>query len=575
MSYLVLARKWRPQCFEDVIGQTHVTKTLQNALRQNRIAHALLFSGPRGVGKTSVARILSKALNCDRGPSPVPCNECPTCIRITEGNEVDVLEIDGASNRGIDEIRQLREDIKFKPTHCKYKINIIDEVHMLTKEAFNALLKTLEEPPPHVYFIFATTEPQRIPATIHSRCQHFEFRRLSMSELKSHLQRISDAEGLGLEEDAITLLARQAKGSVRDSLSLLDQIAAFGAKTSSEVCQALGVVETVAVQRLAYSILNRNPSDALKLIDELYRFGHDLHGLTQQLIQFFRHLLVIKTVNHNNIEELVELSPEEIRNAVDMTGPYSKLDILQLLDTMLSESDAVRRSNSPKIRLELLILRLCQLEETIDLPDILGKIEGLLSKISTTPPTSPENHPTPKEIKREEPPKPATSYSSQQTPRDIPRHEPSEKTGTENPSKESVQDITGHADNNDPPDDKSYQERWEMFLVYMDKRSPVVSSSLRQCNFLGIENDTIKLACPSDLIKTLITDPDRKDAIYSVIKQIFNKNLKFHIESSAKNSSKEESKRHKDRQNQLISTPVVQEALKIFDGRIGKIRLYN
>ena len=288
MSYLVLARKWRPQTFEDVIGQAHVTKTLQNALRNDCLAHALLFSGSRGVGKTSVARILAKAVNCESGPAPDPCNKCGVCREITAGSSIDVQEIDGASNRGIDEIRQLRENIQFLPTRCRHRIYIIDEVHMLTKEAFNALLKTLEEPPSHVYFIFATTEPEKIPATIHSRCQHYEFRRLGTAELADHLGKIVQAEGMGLQQDATLLLAREAEGSVRDSLSLLDQVAAYGATSLKEVCEVLGIVGTQVLKELAVAILESDVAKAIRLIDDVYSFGGNIQKFTTDLVFFFQ-----------------------------------------------------------------------------------------------------------------------------------------------------------------------------------------------------------------------------------------------------------------------------------------------
>ncbi|MGE5855121.1 MAG: DNA polymerase III subunit gamma/tau, partial [Syntrophaceae bacterium] len=231
MEYLVLARKWRPQVFEDVVGQDHVITTLRNAIRLGRVAHAFIFSGPRGVGKTSVARILAKALNCEKGPSEIPCNACANCREITEGSSMDVREIDGASNRGIDEIRELRENVKFSPSSSRYKIYIIDEVHMLTKEAFNALLKTLEEPPEHVMFIFATTEVHKVPATILSRCQRFDFRRISIEEIMTRLRYIAGEEKVTIDEDALMVIAKKGDGSLRDSQSIFDQVRSFCGNT--------------------------------------------------------------------------------------------------------------------------------------------------------------------------------------------------------------------------------------------------------------------------------------------------------------------------------------------------------
>jgi len=244
MSYVVIARRWRPQQFNEIIGQEHVSKTLSNAIANNRIAHSYIFTGPRGVGKTTTARILAKAVNCEKGPTPHPCNECASCKAITVGNSMDVLEIDGASNRGIDEVRNLRENIRYAPTQGKYRIYIIDEVHMLTKEAFNALLKTLEEPPEHAMFIFATTEIHRVPATILSRCQRFDFRRIPLKTIMEHLRRICDGEKIDIQEEALLQIAKKADGSMRDAQSILDQLISFsGNKIAFEdVAQALGVI---------------------------------------------------------------------------------------------------------------------------------------------------------------------------------------------------------------------------------------------------------------------------------------------------------------------------------------------
>src|SRR6476646_192819 len=242
MSYLVIARKWRPQSFADIVGQDHITRTLQNAIRTKRIAHAFLFTGVRGVGKTTAARILAKALNCEKGSTPTPCNECTHCEEIAQGRSIDVLEIDGASNRGIDEIRQIIENVRYQPAKCRFKIYIIDEVHQVTKDAFNALLKTLEEPPPSVKFILATTEPHRLPETILSRCQRYDFRRISLREIVQRLGAISKSEGLNITEGALVLLAREADGSMRDAQSLLEQVHAFEAPMPDSAVQEVDEV---------------------------------------------------------------------------------------------------------------------------------------------------------------------------------------------------------------------------------------------------------------------------------------------------------------------------------------------
>ncbi len=245
MSYQVLARKWRPQNFDEVVGQEHITRTLKNALELGRVAHAFLFSGPRGVGKTSVARILAKALNCSNGPTPTPCNQCQSCLEITQGHSLDVLEIDGASNRGIDEVRELRENIKYLPARGGYKVFIIDEVHMLTKEAFNALLKTLEEPPAHAIFVMATTESHKVPVTILSRCQRYDFKRLSTAAIQAHLAQMANREGWQLSPEGLQLIAQEAEGGMRDAQGLLDQVITFGGPEVSppEIARILGVTD--------------------------------------------------------------------------------------------------------------------------------------------------------------------------------------------------------------------------------------------------------------------------------------------------------------------------------------------
>ena len=278
MTYISLYRKWRPQTFSEIIGQDHITRTLQNAIQMGRIGHAYLFSGPRGTGKTTVAKLLAKALNCTNGPIPEPCDQCENCRQIREGVSLDVAEIDGASNRGIDEIRDLREKVRFVPSQGRYKVYIIDEVHMLTTEAFNALLKTLEEPPQHVIFIFATTEPHKVPATIISRCQTFEFHRIALPDLLERLEQVSQAEGLKPSAAALNLIARNAQGGLRDALSILDQCIAYaGAEIAVEdVKELLGVVDFDLLTKYTAAIQTGNLVEALIIIDEVLSLGKDL-----------------------------------------------------------------------------------------------------------------------------------------------------------------------------------------------------------------------------------------------------------------------------------------------------------
>jgi DNA polymerase III subunit gamma/tau len=380
-EYVVIARRYRPQSFDELIGQEHVAKGLAAAIATSRVGHAYLFTGARGTGKTSTARILAKALNCERGPTPTPCNQCDICRSITAGDDMDVLEIDGASNRGIDEIRQLRQNVNVRPSRSRFKIYIIDEVHMLTKEAFNALLKTLEEPPEHVKFIFCTTEPEKIPITILSRCQRFDFAGVQTKQIVQRLKQIAQGEGIEAEPDALEIIARRAAGSMRDSQSLLEQLLAFGSKRISvaDVHSLLGTAGAERIARVVQALIERNPAAALTELDRSIAEGVDVGQLLDQLLGYFRDIMAAAV--GCPADTFLHVSAAEqpvVDGAAGQLGLETILAILQILDQTISR---LKYLMQPRTVAELALVRICNLEDLDALPQLISSLrEGDVSQ---------------------------------------------------------------------------------------------------------------------------------------------------------------------------------------------------
>ena len=369
MSYLVFARKWRPQTFDDVLAQDHVTVTLKNAISSGRIGHAYIFTGPRGVGKTTTARILAKALNCQNGPTPEPCQTCDACKRITIGNHLDVLEIDGASNRGIDEIRDLREKARYAAAEGHFKIYIIDEVHMLTKEAFNALLKILEEPPPMVIFIFATTEPHKVPATILSRCQRFDFRRIPSVVMAEYLQREAAGEGITIDSMALGLICRSSGGSMRDALSLMDQMVSFAGNDikGEEIGSLLGLVESDLLANLAGSILRGRSGEALDYVDRAFAKGYSIEELMNAFTSYLRNLLMVATGASLALDDV---SDSEMDLLVKTAAGVSDVAVLNVLRIIVNSAAQARNSSLPRVIFESAVLTASKLSLAFNLADL-------------------------------------------------------------------------------------------------------------------------------------------------------------------------------------------------------------
>ena len=378
MSYLVLARKWRPQKFHDVVGQKPVVQTLKNALSRDRVAHAMIFSGVRGVGKTTMARIMAKALNCHT-PEEAPCDHCSSCNDVKSGQSIDLHEIDGASNRGIQEIRDLKENIRFLPANERFKVIIIDEVHMLTTEAFNALLKTLEEPPEHVYFMFATTELHKVPVTILSRCQRYELKRIPFEELKTFFGRIAQSESVAITEGALEIIATEADGSVRDGLSLLDQIFSFGGETVSEtdLRQVLGLVDRKIFVSLATKLLDANLADALKLLNDSYNQGMDLKRFAQGLLYCIRTLIICAV--SKDPEAILDVSDNEMTALKKLAAAHSAESLMSLFDILLKGVEVLQYSPQPRMALEMCFVKAVQSSDIVPVSTLLSRLDSLIA----------------------------------------------------------------------------------------------------------------------------------------------------------------------------------------------------
>jgi DNA polymerase-3 subunit gamma/tau len=389
VSYLVLARKYRPQRFDDLVGQEHVARTLTNAIALDRVHHAYLFTGARGIGKTSAARILAKALCCEKGPTANPCGACAICQSIVSGQSVDVLEIDGASNTGVDDVRTLREGVRYLPAEARKKVYIIDEVHMLSTSAFNALLKTLEEPPAHVVFIFATTEVHKIPATILSRCQRYDFKLLSTHALADHLAQVLTSEKIDFEPDAVRLVAREAAGSVRDGLSLLDQVLAYVGSdkvTRVRVAEVLGVADRSLLFHLASAVLDRDVATALRALAEAVDRGVDLVQLSRSFLGMLHDLEIVALVP--DAADLIDASPEEIAEAKQLAAKAPRGLITSMFERWARAVDEAARSQTPRLIIEMALVDLCFAEPLLPLGDLLERLEKMESRLGSAAPTS-------------------------------------------------------------------------------------------------------------------------------------------------------------------------------------------
>lgn len=537
MEYLVLARKWRPQVFEDVVGQDHVVRTLKNAITFNRIAHAFLFSGPRGVGKTSVARILAKAVNCLEGLTEIPCNQCTNCREITEGLSLDVREIDGASNRGIDEIRELRENIKFSPVVSRYKVYIIDEVHMLTKEAFNALLKTLEEPPPHVMFMFATTELYKVPSTILSRCQHFDFKRVSIRQIADNLKGIAESEKITVSDRGLLWIAQAGEGSIRDSQSIFDQVISYAGTDigDSDIEELLGLKDRRFLFDISRTVLERNAGKCLKIIDDGYYSGLDMKQFYQMLLHHFRNLLMIKIIGSEQV--LLDLPDDEVAELNRQAEQTSRETLQRLLDILMAEEENIKRSLDPRLNLEFIVVRMAYLEPLIPVDELVSKMERLERQLLKDEKEGrramPPDHPLPESVKQ--------SHGREK----------------------DVGELHG-------------PHLWENYKNFIKRKSTLLWSKIDPGAFLGYEERCLKIGFPDGYIfYDDITEKSQMERLTELSREFFRDDISIEIEvvkqkpgqenKSARNGA-QKARKINDMKNKALNHPMVQKVMDVFEG---------
>ncbi len=523
MEYLPFARKWRPQDFDEVVGQEHITTILKNAIALKRVHHAYLFTGPRGIGKTSTARILSKALNCEKGPSPKPCNKCIACQEIANGSSMDVIEIDGASNRGIDEIRNLRETVKFSPSKGPYKIYIIDEVHMLTMEAFNALLKTLEEPPRHVKFIFATTEPHKLPATILSRCQRFDFRRIAIKDIVSKLQEITKEEKLDVEEGVFLYIAKASDGSMRDAESVLDQIASFskGKIHLKDVIESLGMIDEVTLFQCAELVIERDTKSTIHLISEILNSGKDPKQFLLELLEHFRNVMVAKSGAAT--DQLIDLPREAIERVKKQSQSLSSGDIFYIMNIISNSLKMIKQLLPERIVLELCMIKLTS-------RDSITSIEELISKLPEITKSAQHQAPPVSSVR----PAPAAPAAPITTP----------KPGT-NPHQDIAQKIqqgikqvkkhenpATSATSNDAPafvDMTRVKDAWPILVKAMAVKKMSISSYLAESEPDSVKGNIISVAFPREhnFHREVLEESHNKCSIEEAISQILDVAVKL------------------------------------------------
>ena len=628
MSYLVLARKSRPQTFEEVVGQKIIVRTLQNALGAGRVPHGLIFSGIRGTGKTTLARIMAKALNCEQGPTPTPCNTCPFCRDIAAGTSVDLHEIDGASNRGIQEIRDLKENIRFMPTSARFKIIIIDEVHMLTSEAFNALLKTLEEPPEHVYFMFATTELHKVPVTILSRCQRYELQRVGRRELATHYARLAESEGIAIEPAAIDLIVREAAGSVRDGLSLLDQVFSYCGNEvkADEVAEVLGLVSGQVIADLGEALLAGDIGRAMEQLDQVYGYGMNIKRFTGELLAWFRHLIFCCL--NKGPGRMLDLPREDIDRLSEIGQHHSLTTVYALFNILLEGLERANYSSQPRLAIEMAFIRAVQVGDVQPVSELLVRLDKILAgagqEICTMPAAAPERKKkevqaaargiSGKELK-ESPSAPSGEQegalpvagvveqkeeAKKEQEKNIQaqaekKHPPADQVVVEKPEKPPSETTKAAADENDfhgkevdgggqdlgpvqqvTLDQREIRRRWPVFLDYVRERKPWMAATLQKATTISLDGEKLLIHYDESADCNLLKNQEHIRPLTEFAIDFFQQPLTLAFQVSDEGNCEVDvngtvSPRLERRA--LARDPLVLDALEVFNGQVGAIRV--
>ncbi|MBD0315271.1 MAG: DNA polymerase III subunit gamma/tau [Nitrospiraceae bacterium] len=595
MEYQVSARKYRPGTFDDVIGQPHVVQTLMNAVSAKRMAHAYIFSGTRGVGKTTVARILAKALNCEGGPTGDPCNQCANCQEITQGNSVDVIEIDGASNTSVDDVREIRENVKFTPFRGQYRVYIIDEVHMLSNSAFNALLKTLEEPPAHVVFIFATTEIHKIPATILSRCQHYNFRRIARTDIVERLRHVARQDDLTIEERSFTALARASEGSMRDALSLLDQAIAFGGKAinHADLELLLGAVPQELVQDMIKAITAQDSPAALIVVAHLLDQGHDVKSFCADVVESLRNLLVAAVVpGQAELRGLIEASEEDVQHLMADAKTLSPEHLQEWMAIFIQAEESLRLSAHPRFVIETAAVRATRLLQKrenntpVQTPSAQPAPRGTAGKQPGFAPPAP-HAPAPAQVAtanaamHTSAAKPQPTSTAPSSPQPSARREP---THALPPSADHAPRPAGTAVAAPAISNSPAPLNWEAVQEEVAASLPNVAPFLEAGRFIGLEGGVVTIGFPklATIARAMMEKDDNLKAVATLCERQTRQPIRIRIveltitDPPGPTMAQLRAAKEQDQRQQLLerarTNPVVKEALEIFGAELADVR---